>query len=172
MMPASIPGSQVAPGTGRRETVAQGILAGLIGFATVVIVLAIVNLLAGQSPFYTAALLGNALFYGVEDPLLASVSSAPILAYSVLHLIVFILFGILAAALAALADRGWQLWFVALFFFILFSFHLYAAVQGIAIPMRAALSGATIWAAGAAASLMMAWYLIRAHPRIRATQSW
>jgi hypothetical protein len=45
-------------------------------------------------------------------------------------------------------------------------------VQGIAIPMRAELSGATIWAAGAAASLMMAWYLIRAHPRIRAAQSW
>lgn len=94
----------------------QGIVAGLIGFAAVAVVFALVNLGAGRSPWYSAAVLGGALFYDVADPTLVSVTPSAVVAYSALHLGVFIAFGLLAAELATLADRGWQLWFVALFF--------------------------------------------------------
>jgi hypothetical protein len=155
-----------------RGPLKQGIIAGLIGFATVAVVFGLVNLGAGRSPWYSAAVLGGALFYGVADPTLVSVTPAAVLAYSALHLGVFVAFGVLAAALAALADRGWQLWFVALFFFIFVSFHMLAAVQGLAAPMRSVLRGEMIWVAGIAASLLMAWYLFRTHPRMRSAQSW
>lgn len=153
-------------------TVRQGIVAGLIGFATVAVALAIVNVATGHSPFFTAALLGAALFYGITDPGLVSVTPAYVFAYNGLHLAVFLVFGVLAAALAALADRGWQLWYLSLFFFIFIAFHLFAAVEALAAPMRLALPDAVVWGAGIAASLLMATYLIRVHPRMRAPQPW
>jgi hypothetical protein len=155
-----------------RGIIKQGIVAGLLGFGAGAVVFALVNLGAGRSPLYSAAALGGALFYGVTDPAQVSVTLGAVLAYSALHLAVFITFGVLAAALATLADRGWQIWFVALFFFIFFSFHLVAAVQGLATPMRSVLSGAMVWGAGLAASLLMAGYLLRVHPRMRSAQSW
>jgi hypothetical protein len=158
--------------TKSRRILKEGLVAGLIGFAAVAIVFAVVNLGAGRSPLYSAAVLGEALFYDVSEPDLVSVKPGAVLAYSVLHLAVFVAFGVLAAALATLADRGWQLWFVALFFFVFFSFHMVAAVQGLAAPMRSLLSGPMIWGAGLAASFLMAGYLVRAHPRLRAAQSW
>lgn len=149
----------------------QGITAGLIGFATIAGLFIVIDVVAGRPPFHTAALLGSAL-YGIEDPSLLSISTRMVVAYSALHLAVFIVFGLLAVILAEVADRGRQLWFVALFFFIFISFHLFAAAQGIAAPMRASLPDALVWGAGMAASLTMAWYLIRSHPRMRAKQSW
>jgi hypothetical protein len=95
-----------------------------------------------------------------------------VLVYNGLHLVVFLAFGVAAAALAALADRGQQLWYVALFFFIFISFHLEAAVQIFAAPMRAVLSDAVVWGAGIAASAAMLGYLLWRHPRVRAKQGW
>jgi hypothetical protein len=155
-----------------RRTIVQGLVAGFIGFVTVAVVFAVANLVAGRSPFYTSALLGATLFYGATDPAQVTVTAASVLAYNGLHLIVFVAFGVLASALAALADRGWQLWFVAFFFFLFFSFHLEGAVQAFAAPVRPALSDAAIWGAGIAASAAMAAYLLWMHPQIRARQSW
>jgi hypothetical protein len=152
--------------------VRQGFVAGVLGFAVVALVFAIANVVAGRSPLYSAALLGSALFGGITDPALVTVTPAAVLAYSAVHLAVFVAFGVLGAALANLADRGWQLWFVALFFFIFMSFHLVAAVQGLAEPMRSVMSGAMVWGAGFAASLVMALYLAFRHPRMRAAQAW
>jgi hypothetical protein len=148
------------------------VIAGLIGFATVAVVFAVVNVAAGRSPFYTAALLGNALRDGGIDPATVGVTLGSVVTYSALHLVVFIAFGALAASLATLADRGWQLWFIALFFFIFVGFHLFGAIQAFAAPVRTALSDGMIWGAGIAASFMMAAYLIRAHPALRSPQSW
>lgn len=102
---------------------------------------ALVNLGAGRSPWYSAVVLGGALFHGVADPAVISVTPSAVLSYSALHLGVFVAFGLLAAELATLADRGWQLWFVAVFFFIFVSFHMLAAVQALAAPMRSVLPG-------------------------------
>jgi hypothetical protein len=158
--------------TNRQAVIKQGFFAGLIGFATVAVIFMIVSVVAGRSPLHTAAVLGAALFKGATDPALVEVELGPVAGYTMVHLGVFIAFGMLAALLAAFADRGWQLWFVALFVMIFVAFHLYAAVQSLAAPMRAVLSDAMIWGAGVAASVAMAAYLLRAHPRIRAPQPW
>jgi hypothetical protein len=152
-----------------RNTLREGVVAGLTGFGTVAAVLALLNLISGRSPFHTAEILGSAL---LGRPSAAVPSSDAIMLYSVVHLAVFIAFGLVAAWLARLADRGWQLWFVALFFFIFISFHLFAAVQALATPGRAMIADATVWGAGVAAAALMALYLVWAHPRARATQRW
>lgn len=155
-----------------RSTVVQGLLAGVVGFLTVAIVFAVPNLVAGRSPWYTAALLGAALFDGASEPATVAVTSANVLSYSAMHLAVFLAFGLIGAGLAALADRGWHLWFVGVFFFLFVSFHLEAAVQAIAAPMSAAISPAAIWAAGLGATALMGVYILWMHPRIRARQRW
>jgi hypothetical protein len=155
-----------------RRTIAQGLIAGGIGFGTVVLVFAIANILAGRSPFYTSALLGTALFTEITDPALVTVTPSTVLAYNGVHLMAYLAFGVVAAALASLADRGQQLWYVSLFFYLFVSFHLYGAVQAFAVPMRPALSDTAIWVAGGAASVAMAAYLLWKHPRMRARQSW
>jgi hypothetical protein len=155
-----------------RHILREGLMTGLIGFAAVLVIFAVVNVAADRSPLLTAAMLGSALWYGVTDPAMVTLAPGPILAYSVTHLAVFLLFGTLAAALATLADRGQQLWYVALFVFIFVAFHLFAVAQGIAVPMRAELSGTMVWPAGIVASLLMAWYIVRVHPRMRSPQAW
>jgi hypothetical protein len=158
--------------SGVRRTFVQGLIAGGIGFGTVVLVFALANVLAGRSPFYTSALLGAALFTEITDPAMVEVTPSTVLAYNGVHLMVYLAFGVVAAALASLADRGRQLWYVSLFFYVFVSFHLYGAVQAFAAPMRPALSDVAIWLAGGAASVAMAAYLLWMHPRMRARQSW
>jgi hypothetical protein len=155
-----------------RDVVTKGIIDGIIGFTAVAVVFIVADTARGRPPLYTAALLGAAVFYGATDPARIVVSAAPVLSYTLLHLAVFLAFGILASALAALADRGWQLWFVSLFLFIFISYHLTAAVQLFAAPMQAMVSPVEIWSAGLVASAAMAAYLVRVHPRMRAAQAW
>jgi len=157
---------------GQLKVLGQGVIAGLIGYATVALVFAIANVLAGRSVFYTAAVLGASLFYGIRDPAQVVVSASYVFAYNGVHLVVFLAFGLVSAWMAWLAERVTQLWYVGLVMFFFIAFHLVAAMQAIAIPMQRAISGPAIWTAGAAAAVLMAAYLLYIHPRIRAGESW
>ncbi len=150
----------------------QGLVAGLIGYATVAVVFAVANLVMGRSPFYTAALMGAALFYGITDPAQVSVLPQYVFAFNGIHLLVFLVFGIAGAALAELADRGWQLWYVSTFFFIFVGFHIIAGAQALATPMRAMVPDVAVWLSGIGAGVLMGWYLFNAHPRMHTPQPW
>jgi hypothetical protein len=152
------------------ETLREGLIAGVVGYSATVVLFAVANLLMGRPVFHTAAVLGAALFYGVRDPMQVAVIPAYVLAYNGVHLIVFLALGLVGAALARLADRGAELWYVGLFFFIFVSFHLIATVQAVAYPMRSLISDAAIWIAGITAGLLMVGSLLRTHPAIRASQ--
>ena len=51
----------------RERVLTEGLIAGFIGYATVIVVYGVVNLATGHSFFYTAALLGNAVL-GTAGP--------------------------------------------------------------------------------------------------------
>jgi len=150
----------------------QGLVAGAIGYLTVAVVFAVANLALGRSPFHTAAVLGAALFYGITDPARVTVSAPYVFAFNGVHLFAFLVFGITGSALAQLADRGLQLWYVAVFFFIFVGFHLFAMAQALAMPVRDAVPDAAVWVAGIGASVLMGWYLLAMHPRAREPQPW
>lgn len=154
------------------DVVFQGVVAGVIGYATVAIIFALANIFAGQSPFRTAAVLGAALFFGVRDPAAVTVTAQYVFLFNGVHLMAFLVFGVIGAWLATLADRGEQLWYPAAFFFMLVAFHLIGAAQVLAIPMQEAISGVAIWAGGFAASALMAVFLLKVHPAMRARQAW
>ena len=158
--------------TSWQDTLQQGLVAGLIGYATVGLVFGLVDVIQGHSPFYTAAVLGATLFYGIQDPIQVTVAAPYVFAYSGFHLLLFLVLGMAGAWLADLAELGEQLWFVGLFFFIFVAFHIFGAVQAMAAPVQAALSPVAIWLGGTLASVLMAAYLLWEHPLIRKAQAW
>jgi hypothetical protein len=130
--------------------------------------MAIADVVGGQPLFFTPALLGSYLFYGVRDPVALTVWAGPVLAYNGAHLLIFLAFGIFMAGLAALADRGAQLWYVAVSIFLIIVPHVLGVPLLFAPIVRSAISLPVIIAATTMAAIVMAGYLWRAHPRLRA----
>ena len=153
-----------------RLTLGSGLYAGLIGYAVVVVFIAIVNLAGGRSPFYTAALFGSALFYGLEDPATLQVAPAPVLAYNMVHLVSFLALGFLASWFMSVAERFPVARYAALFTLIFVAAHVYAGLLLFAEPL---LAGAwlPIGAAGVLAAVAMGWYLLRVHGALRRSLS-
>jgi hypothetical protein len=82
----------------------EGIIGGLIG-ATLVAVWFLIYDAARGAPFRTPTLLGSAALQGVQNPQAVPVSPGLVVQYTVLHGVVFALFGILIAFLIASAQR-------------------------------------------------------------------
>jgi hypothetical protein len=145
----------------------QGLVAGLIGYATVAIVIAIGNVLLGRSPFHTAALLGSAMFYGLDDPRQLMVWAGPVFAYNGFHLFVFLALGIFGAWLASLSEKGPHFWYIGAIAMLFVAFHLFGAYLFVNEGIRSALSPWALLGAGFVAMLAMTTYLVAVHPRLR-----
>lgn len=143
-----------------------GLFAGMLGYLTVVVLFAIGNAIAGRSVFYTAALLGSALFFGLEDAAAVQVNPASVLTYNMVHVLAFLALGMVVSWLVAQAERYPVARYGVLFALIFIAAHVYVALLMFAAPV---LPGATwqIGIATAAAALVMGWYLLRIHPRLR-----
>lgn len=114
----------------REEVLLQGVIAGLVGYAAVALFFIVVNLIEGRSPFFTPALLGSALFYGLRDPADLIVQPGPVLAYNGVHLVIFLIVGMAAAWLVFEAELHHYLWYIV-FFLFLAGFILSLAVVGV-----------------------------------------
>ncbi len=82
----------------------EGIIAGLIGAATVAVWFLIYDAASGRS-FRTPALLGAATFRGVRDPADVPTAAHLVVQYTVLHCVVFAMIGVLIAYLIVSAQR-------------------------------------------------------------------
>lgn len=154
----------------RRETEAVlrgGLFAGLIGYFTIVIFFAVVNLVAGRSPFHTAALFGSAMFFGLEDPATLVVTPPPVLAFNMVHALAMLAAGLVTSWLVALSEKYPVAQWAMLVVLIFVGFHLFAAVQLFATPLLGGLGWVQITVASALAAAAMGWYLLRLHPLLR-----
>jgi hypothetical protein len=150
-----------------RETLVGALWAGLIGYATVVVVVALLNVLAGRSPFYTAALFGGALFYHLRDPAQVVIAAGPVLSYNMVHMVAFLTLGLFASWMVGLAERFPAAQYFVLVLLVFVAFHVFGALGLFALPL---LRGDTWWQVGIGsvlAALMMGWYLFTAHPFLR-----
>lgn len=146
-------------------TLTGGVIAGFIGYLSTVILFALFNVVTGKSAFYTAAILGNALFYGATGA--SVVAPGPVLSYNAVHLIAFMLFGLMASWLASMAERFPVAQYVFFFILIFVGFHVYFGLTVFAMPL---LGSSTWWEIGipsAVAAILMGWYLLRTHPVLR-----
>lgn len=151
----------------RAEVLTHGLAAGVLGYAVVVAFYAIWNMLLGRSPFFSAALLGEAAFFGLRDPSDLVLRAAPVLAFNGLHLLAFLTIGMIASWLAALSERGAQFWYIGLSLFLYGILHVLGLVLWLAEPLRAALPIWTLLTATVLSLLGMSLYLVIVHPGLR-----
>lgn len=149
------------------ELLTEGLFTGLIGYATAIVVVGAVDLLAGRSVFFTPALFGATLFYGLDDPAALVVAPGPVLAYNMVHLLAFLVLGLAAAWSARLAERYPSAQYLVLVLLVFVAFHVYAALLFFAQPL---LGGAGWWKLGlgsVAAAVTMGTFLLRRHALLR-----
>lgn len=143
----------------------EAFIAGVIGYAVVALFFVIWNILTGRHPLYTAALLGQGIV-GSSAAGESEVAFGPIMAYNVLHLIVFLVIGLVAAWLVFAAEQVPQFWFVGLLIFVTTLMASGVVVVTYSVPVSDALPWWSIVAANVVAALLMGAYLVMAHPRL------
>lgn len=144
----------------------EGFVSGLLGATAVAAWFFVVDLVAGQ-PFFTPAMLGSAVFWGLRDPAAVEVTFAAVVGYTMLHVVAFALAGSVAAALAAMVDRFPTTLFIVVVFFAIFEVGFYVIVAVLAQPLLGALAWSNVAIGNLIAAGGMGYYLWQVHPHIR-----
>lgn len=147
----------------RSRVLAEGLVTGLLGYVTIVLYFGVVNLVSGRSFFHTAAELGSGL---VGEGAIGGAAAGSVLAFNGIHLLAFLLVGLVAAWIIGETERHPSL-FVLLLFVAISAFLL--AVAGFGILEASTGRGPPLFSVAIAdllAGAVMAVYLFRAHPRL------
>jgi hypothetical protein len=149
-----------------QRIVREGFVAGLIGAAAVALWFLFVDAINGR-PFFTPAMLGSALFWGLRDPALVQVAFATVVGYTMVHVLAFVVVGVIAAALAYEVELFPSTLFIVVVFFAIFEFGFYIVVAVLAQPLLGALAWWNVAIGNAIAALGMGYYLWRMHPKLK-----
>ena len=145
----------------------EGFVIGLVGAAAVAAWFLVIDWLAGR-PFFTPTILGQAiLFGGVADPAMVVVAFPAVIGYTMIHVLAFVSVATVAAFFACQIERSPSTLFVAVVFFTVFEFGFYVVVATMAQPLLGALAWINVAIGNAFAAFGTAYYLWRAHPRLR-----
>ena len=151
-----------------RQVLREGFIAGLIGAAAVALWFLVVDLIAGR-PFFTPAMLGSAVFWGVRDPTMVVIEYSRIIGYTMIHLSAFLIVGTIAAVLAAEVEVAPPTLYLVVVFFAIFEFGFYVTVAVLAQPLLGSLAWWNVAIGNAIAASGMGYYLWREHPKIAQT---
>lgn len=151
-------------------TVRDGLVVGLIGYASVALFYSGFDVLAARDPLYTVDLLGKAVFRGLRDPGVLlfplPLDGMAIFLYNALHLVIALAIGIIVTALAGEAERHPGRAPLVLFTLIAGFVVTVALVGLLTTPMRPVLPWWSIVVANALAVIVAASYLVRQRPRL------
>ncbi len=171
MSPESNPTGEVLPASLDTEVsrlYREGIVAGVIGAATIAIWFLILDTISGR-PLYTPTVLGTALFRRAEGP--ASLETLPVsiemtLMYTWVHGLIFCVIGGVASRLLALAERNLNIGFGILLFFVVFEFGFVVAAAVFAEGVLRALAWPAVLLGNLLAAAAMGGYFWRQHPNL------
>lgn len=144
----------------------EGIIAGLIGAATVAIWFLLLDALNGRA-LYTPTVLGTALFRqgaGLDAPGDLKISLEMVLMYTWVHGLVFCMIGGIASKLIAFAERDTNLGFGILLFFVFFECGFIIAALALAEPVLHSLTWPAILVGNLLAAGIMGAYFRHRHP--------
>jgi hypothetical protein len=156
----------VTAAAGRRSGVLlEGAVAGATGAAVVALWFLVQDLGLGV-PFRTPALLGAALFQGIQDPTMVRVTVPLVAGYTLVHLAMYVAFGVAAAGLFALAERQPRVLFGIFMLFCCLAVAFLAAVVILAHWLVDELTPMAVLAANLVAGLAMVAMLLYLHRRL------
>ena len=147
----------------------EGIVAGVIGAATIAIWFLILDTVNGR-PLYTPTVLGTALFRrgeGLGSPESLPISFEMVLLYTWVHGLVFAVIGGVASRLLQLAERNPNLGFGILLLFVVFEFGFLSATTLVEGRILQALAWQAILVGNLLAVAAMAGYFWRRHPNLK-----
>ncbi len=147
---------------------AEGIIAGMIGAATIAIWFLILDTINGR-PLYTPTALGTALFRGGEDlasPQDLQVSWEMTLMYTWVHGLVFAVIGGIASHFLELVEKNPHLGFGILLLFVVLEFGFIVAAFVFAEPILHALAWPAVLIGNLLAAATMGGYLWLRHPKL------
>jgi hypothetical protein len=133
----------------------EGTVAGLIGAAVVALWFLAIDAIQGE-PLRTPTLLGTGLLKILAGP-------HPVIMYTIVHGLAFVLFGIVAAVLIAGAERAPMFFFAVVILFTAFEVFFFGAVVIGAKWVLDELAGWTIFVGNLLASAAMLAYFFKAH---------
>jgi hypothetical protein len=145
----------------------EGLIAGLVGAATVALWFLIVDLIQGR-PLYTPTVLGAALFgrgAGIPSPDMGP-DLGMVLMFTWVHGLAFVVVGGIVARLLAVAERRPSAGFGILMLFVLFEFGFIAVAMLFAQPVLRALAWPAIVVANLLAAATMGGYFRLRHPNL------
>lgn len=149
----------------QHRTLRQGLSAGLLGASAVAASFLLIDLIFREALF-TPAVLGSALLHGATSPAEVQFDAATILGYTTLHFIAFLGVGLCAATLVERAEDHPALILAIALLFITFEVLFLGLVAIVALWTLGTIGWWNILIGNAAATIVMAAYLARAHPSL------
>jgi hypothetical protein len=144
----------------------EGLLTGALGAAVVAVWFLVTDTLQGR-PLSTPSILGQVILFGNTAPSVTPPETGPVIAYTLLHIGAFVLFGILVTQLVHFAMSSslarFALMMLAVVFELFFLIMLYAVFHATSylFPWWSVLAANTL------SLLSMGAYLKRGHPGLR-----
>jgi hypothetical protein len=150
------------------RTVRDGLVVGLIAYASVALFYSAFDFLAARGTLYTVDLLGRALFKGLRDPsiLMFSLERDPtaIFLYSVFHLMMSLGIGLAVTSLIGQAERHPSQALLVVIMIVAGGVLTVFGVAYLTESMRPVLPWWSIIVANTLAALLAGLYLVRRHP--------
>ena len=146
----------------------EGIVAGIIGAATIAIWFLILDAINGR-PLYTPTVLGTALFKGGEalaSPESLAVNLDMVLMFTWIHGLVFIIIGGVASRLLGLAEHNPNIGFGILLLFVMFEFGFVAVNMAFAEAVLRVLAWQAVLVGNLLAAAAMSGYFWQRHPNL------
>lgn len=144
----------------------EGTFAGAIGAGCVALWFFVIDLIQGH-PLRTPSVLGQVLLFGREHPNLGQVEFSAVVAYTAVHLAVFLAFGIGVVALIKWAARESAVRYAVLQVFLVFEVLFYGLLSLVSETTRELFPFWTVLGANTLAAVAMGLYLWRQHPEFR-----
>ncbi len=147
----------------QRSVLREGVMTGLIGAATVALWFLIYDVWRGK-PLFTPALLGTVIFYGIGSPANVNIAAGLVIGYSIVHVLAFIGFGIVAACMLMASEREPAILIAFVSLFAAFEIFFFVVLRTLSQAILGTLGWWAILAGNLLASIAMLWFLVRGHP--------